>query len=104
MPFVNSFVLTTSTEEEAQLYYFLCYALWKGRKFRQLLIGSVILFIRKDDLYKEIRRYEKLLSKKSDFMNAVHKIMDLERLLALKRKQLNKMEELKTAILINYVS
>jgi hypothetical protein len=104
MPFVNSFVLTTSTEEEAQLYYFLCYALWKGRKFRQLLIGSVILFIRKDDLYKEISRYKKLLSKKSDFMNAVHKIMDLEKLLVAKRKQLNKMEELKSAILINYIS
>ena len=100
-PFTNSFVLTTKSEDEAQFYYFLCQALWKAKQFRQLLIGSVILFIRKDDLCKEIHKYDKALLNKSGFLKTVKTALQIEKLIAEKRQQLNKMEELKSAMLIN---
>src|SRR5580698_7702591 len=74
-PFTNSFVLTTDSEEDAQFYYFLCQALWRAKKFRQLLIGSVILFIRKDDLLKALRSYDKLLLNKADFMKTIENLL-----------------------------
>ena len=104
MPFVNSFVLTASNEDEAQFYYFLCLALWKAKKFRYLLIGSVILFIRKDDLCNEIHKYDKVLLNKVGFMKTVENALDLERLIAAKHHQLNKLELLKSAMLVNCIS
>ena len=104
MPFVNSFVLTASNEDEAQFYYFLCLALWKAKTFQSLLIGSVILFIRKDDLCNEIHKYDKVLLNKVGFMKTVENAVDLERLIAAKRHQLNKLEELKSAMLVNCIS
>ena len=102
-PFANSFVLTTESEDEAQFYYFLCQALWKAKQFHQLLIGSVILFIRKDDLCKEIHKYDKALLSKTDFIKTVENAIHLERFIAEKRQQLNKMEELKSAMLVNCI-
>lgn len=104
MPFANSFVLITESEEEAQLYYFICYALWKARKFRKYLVGSVIPFIRKKELLQVINAGASAAICKNDFTKTVKKLTDLEKLVMLKQRQLKTMEELRTAILVNYIS
>ncbi len=104
MPFTNSFVLTAESEDEAKLYYFICYALWKARKFHFYLVGSVIPFIRKKELLQVINAGSNAAFGKGDFVKAVQKMIDLEKLLATRQQQLKKMEAMKAAILVNYIS
>jgi hypothetical protein len=49
-PCPNCFTCQASSLEEKELYYWLCFGLWQGRAFRPYLIGSVIPFIRLNDL------------------------------------------------------
>ncbi|MFY0608519.1 MAG: hypothetical protein JXR10_17515 [Cyclobacteriaceae bacterium] len=49
-PCPNCFLVATETEESKQLFYWLCYALWKSGYFRRHLVGSVIPFLRINDL------------------------------------------------------
>ncbi len=46
----NCYVFVADSEEEKWHYYNLCFALWQGRYFIPLLVGSVIEFIRIDEL------------------------------------------------------
>ena len=48
-PCPNCFVLTTSSEEEKQFFYSLCFGLWKTKSFEIYLKGSVIPFITIND-------------------------------------------------------
>ena len=48
----NCFVCICKTEEEKQQLYWLFYGLWQGSFFHPFLTGSVISFIRLDDLKK----------------------------------------------------
>lgn len=52
-PFTNSFVICCPNEEEAETVYWLVYSLWKSNFWHQLLIGSVIPFLRINDFKKE---------------------------------------------------
>lgn len=47
--YTNSFVFLAVDEEERWHFYYLCQALWQGKYFHPLLIGSVIEFIRIDE-------------------------------------------------------
>ena len=49
-PCPNCFTCLASSQEEMELYYWLCFGLWQARAFRPYPIGSVIPFIRLDDL------------------------------------------------------
>ncbi len=49
-PCPNCFVLFAKSEEEKNQLNWLCYGLWQGNFFRPFLTGSVIPFIRLDDL------------------------------------------------------
>jgi hypothetical protein len=49
-PSPNCFVLFAKSEEEKNQLNWLCYGLWQGNFFRPFLTGSVIPFIRLDDL------------------------------------------------------
>jgi hypothetical protein len=49
-PCPNCFVLFAKSEEEKNTLYWLCFGLWQGNFFRPFLTGSVIPFIRLDDL------------------------------------------------------
>ena len=51
-PCPNCFTCLASSQEEKELYYWLCFGLWQARAFRPYLIGSVIPFIRLDDLLR----------------------------------------------------
>ena len=49
-PCPNCFTCLASSQDEKELYYWLCFGLWQARAFRPYLIGSVIPFIRLNDL------------------------------------------------------
>ena len=49
-PCPNCFVLFAESEEEKNRLYWLCHGLWQGNFFRPFITGSVIPFIRLDDL------------------------------------------------------
>lgn len=51
-PIANCFELTAESPKEADHFYWLFFALWKGRLFHPYLKGSVIPFITKGDLIK----------------------------------------------------
>lgn len=49
-PCPNCFVCFCNSEEEKQTLYWLFYGLWQGRFFQPFIIGSVIPYIRVNDL------------------------------------------------------
>jgi hypothetical protein len=49
-PCPNCFVLFAKSEEDKNQLYWLCFGLWQGNFFRPFLTGSVIPFVRLDDL------------------------------------------------------
>ena len=52
-PFTNSFVILFQDEQDAETLYWLAYSLWKSKFWCQLLVGSVIPFLRIDDFKKD---------------------------------------------------
>lgn len=62
-PCPNCFVVTTETEEQRELLYYLCQSLQVGKYFKYYIIGTVIPFIRIDDTRKvlntAIKNYKK---------------------------------------------
>lgn len=52
-PFTNSFVILFQNEEDAETIYWIAYSLWKAKFWHQLLIGSVIPFLRIQEFRKE---------------------------------------------------
>src|SRR5438105_1869951 len=53
-PCPNCFVLFAKNEEEKNLYFWLCFGLWQANFFRPFITGSVIPFIRLEDLRQVI--------------------------------------------------
>lgn len=49
-PCPNCFVFKADNQNEKDFYYWLCFALWQAGKFQMYLVGSVIPFIRIDDV------------------------------------------------------
>ena len=49
-PCPNCFVVFAKNETERSLLFWLCFGLWQGLYFQQFLTGSVIPFIRIDDI------------------------------------------------------
>lgn len=68
----NSFVFLADSEEEKWHFYYLCQALWQGKYFHQLLIGSVIEFIRLDEFAMALHHANITISQnKTDFEEMV---------------------------------
>lgn len=53
-PFVNCFTFVTDGPDERDLFYWITFAAWQARKFEPWLVGSVIPFIRIQDVNKII--------------------------------------------------
>lgn len=49
IPYPNCFVISCRNAEEKDIYSSLLFGLWKAKAFHQLLVGSVIPFIRIND-------------------------------------------------------
>jgi hypothetical protein len=54
-PCPNCYVCECSTIKDKEALYWICFALWQSYQFKQHLIGSVILFIRKKDMFNLVR-------------------------------------------------
>ena len=54
-PCPNCFTFHAPTQQEKDLYYWLCFGMWKAHTFHPYLRGSVIPFIIKSDLVQLIR-------------------------------------------------
>jgi hypothetical protein len=54
-PCPNCFACITANPEDAEKLYWTSFALWQGRKFHEVLVGSVIPFIRKRELQNLIQ-------------------------------------------------
>jgi hypothetical protein len=78
-PCPNCFVLLTRDEEEQNLLYWLCFGLWQANQFHPFLTGSVIPFIRLDDLRTVISKaLEKVECKPGDFINSIEVLNKLQ--------------------------
>jgi hypothetical protein len=51
----NCYVCECSNEKDKEALYWICFALWQSHQFRQYLIGSVILYIRKKEMFNLVR-------------------------------------------------
>jgi hypothetical protein len=79
-PCPNCFTFHASTQEEKDLYYWLCFGMWKAQTFHPYLRGSVIPFIIKSDVSKLIREASaKALEAPGQFSKAVEVLKTLER-------------------------
>jgi hypothetical protein len=58
-PSPNCFVCLCQSEQEKENLYWILFALWQGRRFNQVLCGSVIPFIRKKELLNLIHQGQK---------------------------------------------
>lgn len=77
-PCPNCFVLITKSEEEKNQLYWLCFGLWQGNFFHPFLTGSVIPFIRLDDLKTVISEgLSKVVTK--EFDKSISAMQELEK-------------------------
>jgi hypothetical protein len=60
-PFVNSFVIIFSNEEDRESIFLVAYSLWKTKFWHPFLIGSVIPFLRLPDFKKEFNPQSSLI-------------------------------------------
>lgn len=103
VPFTNCFVIIFDNEKDTETIYWTAYGLWKAKYWHQLLCGSVIPFLRLNDLKKEftkqmnyeIQEYEQHL-----------KDVEALKLLMKKEEQFNQnlslISDMKRAILYRY--
>lgn len=79
-PCPNCFTYHAATQQEKDLYFWLCFGMWKARTFHPYLRGSVIPFIIKSDLVQLIREASvKALEAHGKFDQAVEALKILER-------------------------
>lgn len=77
--YTNSFVFLADNEEERWHFYYLCMALWQGRYFHKLLVGSVIEYIRIDEFTMALHHVNITISQnKTDFDSMVSYFKQLD--------------------------
>lgn len=100
-PCPNCFVCIANSEDEKDELFWLVFGLWQGKVFYQNLLGSVIRYIRKDDLRDNIShgifKFEQNIEKARKNISAIVKIEE-NRLNILKQNKL--MNELKQALIL----
>lgn len=78
-PWSNCFIAQFDSDNELDYAYWLCYGLWITRKFQTFLTGSVIPFIRKDDLKTMLDLADASIHDRRDlYMQSVELLFDAE--------------------------
>lgn len=96
IPCPNCFVISCRNTEELDVYRSLLFGLWKAKAFHQLLVGSVIPFIRINDFKNLILEQVKhIKGKEQVFTNDVQKVKALEQKERAMYEQLLLISELK---------
>jgi hypothetical protein len=97
-PCPNCFVLFAKSEEEKNQLYWLCFGLWQGRFFHPFLTGSVIPFIRLNDLKTVISEaLSKVVTK--EFDKSISAIQDLEKYQLSIAKQMELIRQAKKSLM-----
>lgn len=102
MPFVNSFVCTCDSQEDAELLYILSYGLWQSRQFLPFLKGSVIQFITIDDLKTVLFQAYTEAQERPLFVESVRKVLAVDRLIAARKAENEKLEKMKIALVVHH--
>jgi hypothetical protein len=101
--FTNSFVVIFSNDEDLEIVYWIAYSLWKSKFWHQFLCGSVIPFLRINDLKHNFSARVNTLLLDHE---AHQKDIKALRLLELKEKQfhenINLINDLRRVILYRY--
>jgi hypothetical protein len=77
-PCPNCFTLFAKNEEEKKLYFWLCFGLWQANFFHPFITGSVIPFIRLEDL-KQVIQEALIKLNESEFQKSVSVMHDLQK-------------------------
>ncbi|HCE54389.1 MAG TPA: hypothetical protein DER05_05020 [Lutibacter sp.] len=97
-PCPNCFTITTKTEEQRNTLFYLCLSLQLGKFFNKNLVGSVIPFIRIDDVREvldtALQNYEK-----NNWELKVQKLMKITTYENNLKDQLKTIAQLKIALL-----
>ncbi|RFC54046.1 DUF6943 family protein [Brumimicrobium aurantiacum] len=79
-PCPNCFVISCETEKEKESLYWIVYSLHQGKQFQIALVGSVIPFIRKNDLINIIKDAQKITSNNPEaIQKTVSSLLELEK-------------------------
>jgi hypothetical protein len=96
----NCFVFIAETEDERWHYFWLFYGLWEGGYFRRFLTGSVIPFIRLDDLLAITQEAADKVSKNiEDYTSYVDYINQLNTHSENLKKQIDLIKQTKKALM-----
>ncbi len=96
IPCPNCFVISCRNVQELDIYRSLLFGLWKTKAFHQLLVGSVIPFIRINDFKNLIlEQIKHIQGKEQIFTNDVQKVKTLEQKERTMYEQLLLISELK---------
>lgn len=96
----NCFVFIADSVNEKEHYFYLCNALWKGGYFKRFLTGSVIPFIRIDDLVNIIKEAAlKVDHNAAEYMSSIDYIKKLDEHSENLKKQIDLIKQMKKALL-----
>jgi hypothetical protein len=102
-PFTNSFVILFQNEEDTETVYWLAYSLWKARFWHQSLVGSVIPFLRIDDLKKDFNlKVNELLQEHELHKKQIQTLRLLEQKEDQFQKNIVLITEMRRVILLRY--
>jgi len=102
-PCPNCLTFNADDEAEKDLYYWICFGLWQSRSFHQHLIGSVVPFIRLNELSQVISKAsEKAQDNQGTFQKTVEALKILDRQEKLFHRNILLKTEAKKAIFANY--
>jgi hypothetical protein len=99
-PCPNCFVLFAKNEEEKIVMYWICFGLWQAGMFRPFLTGSVIPFIRLEDLRTVISNaWNKIENSSTDFKSSIQVLRKLQECQENIMKQLYLVKQAKKSVM-----
>lgn len=103
-PCTNCFIVTGNSQEEIDRYYWLSYALWITGRFRYYLVGSVIPFIRIDEVRQLLESADAAVCDKRDlFMQAIETFNECHRHSQRLTARLHQLQQAKKALLAHFL-
>lgn len=104
IPCPNCFVISCRNAEELDISRSLLFGLWKTKAFHQLLVGSVIPFIRINDFKNFVfEQVSHLQGKELEFKKDIGKVKALEQKERLMYEQLLLISELKRIYIVRHL-
>ena len=101
----NCFVFIADNEDEKWHYFNLCHALWQGKYFHRLLVGSVIEFIRIDEFAVALHHVNINISQnKTDYLKELDYIHQLNKHEDVLRNQIKLIHQAKQAMVHKMLS